>query len=62
MQGETGKVRGDTTNEPVYLADLINFYGTKAAEFIGDETVRPHSPLLAAKKLRVQYRPTRSSA
>ena len=57
MQAETGKVRADASNEPVYLADLINFYGTKAAKFIGEESVRPHTPLLAAKKLRVQYRP-----
>jgi acyl-CoA reductase-like NAD-dependent aldehyde dehydrogenase len=57
MQLETGKVRADASNEPVYLADLINFYGTRAAKFIGEESVRPHSALLAAKKLRVQYRP-----
>ena len=57
MQAETGKVRADASNEPVYLTDLINFYGTKAAKFIGEESVRPHSPLLAAKKLSVQYRP-----
>jgi acyl-CoA reductase-like NAD-dependent aldehyde dehydrogenase len=57
MQSETGKVRGDTGAELVYLADLINFYGTKADKFIGDENVRAHSPLMAAKKLRVQYRP-----
>ncbi|HST69725.1 MAG TPA: aldehyde dehydrogenase family protein [Solirubrobacterales bacterium] len=57
MQLETGKVRADASNEPGYLADLINFYGTKAAGFIGEESVRPHSPLLAAKKLRIQYRP-----
>ena len=57
MQAETGKVRGDTTAETVYLTDLINFYGTKAAKFIGDETVRPHSALAASKKLMVQYRP-----
>jgi acyl-CoA reductase-like NAD-dependent aldehyde dehydrogenase len=57
MQAETGKVRADASNEPAYLADLINFYGTKAAKFIGEESVRPHTPLLAAKKLRVQYRP-----
>jgi acyl-CoA reductase-like NAD-dependent aldehyde dehydrogenase len=57
MQLETGKVRADASNEPGYLADLINFYGTKAASFIGEESIRPHSPLLAAKKLRVQYRP-----
>jgi acyl-CoA reductase-like NAD-dependent aldehyde dehydrogenase len=57
MQRETGKVRADASNEPAYLADLINFYGTKAAKFIGEEGVKPHSALLAAKKLRVQYRP-----
>ena len=57
MQAETGKVRGDTSAELVYLADLINFYGTKADKFIGDETVRAHSPLMASKKLLVQYRP-----
>jgi betaine-aldehyde dehydrogenase len=57
MQAETGKVRGDTAAETIYLTDLINFYGAKAAKFIGDETVRPHSPLAATKKLMVQYRP-----
>jgi acyl-CoA reductase-like NAD-dependent aldehyde dehydrogenase len=57
MVAETGKVRGDAANEPAYLADLINFYGTRAAGFIGEEAIRPHTPLLAAKKLRVQYRP-----
>jgi len=57
MQRETGKVRADATNEPAYLTDLINFYGSRAAGFIGEEAIRPHSPLLASKKLRVQYRP-----
>ncbi len=57
MQRETGKVRADAANEPVYLASIINFYGAKAAEFIGEEAVRPSSALLASKKLRVQYRP-----
>jgi acyl-CoA reductase-like NAD-dependent aldehyde dehydrogenase len=57
MQEETGKVRADAGNEPAYLADLINFYGTRAAKFIGEESIRPHTPLLASKKLRVQYRP-----
>ncbi len=57
MQRETGKVRADAATEPAYLADLINFYGANAAKFIGEESVKPHTPLLAAKKLRVQYRP-----
>ncbi len=57
MQRETGKVRADAANEPAYLADLINFYGARASQFIGEQSIRPHSPLLAAKKLRIQYRP-----
>jgi acyl-CoA reductase-like NAD-dependent aldehyde dehydrogenase len=57
MQTETGKVRGDTAAEMIYLTDLINFYGAKAAKFIGEESVRPHSPLMATKKLSVQHRP-----
>ena len=57
MQAETGKVRADASGEPQYLADLINFYGTRASKFIGGEAVRPHTALLASKKLRVQYRP-----
>ena len=28
----------DAANEPAYLADLINFYGTNAAKFIGEES------------------------
>jgi acyl-CoA reductase-like NAD-dependent aldehyde dehydrogenase len=57
MQRETGKVRADAENEPTYLGDLINFYGARAAKFIGEESIRPHTPLLASKKLRIQYRP-----
>jgi acyl-CoA reductase-like NAD-dependent aldehyde dehydrogenase len=57
VQSETGKVRGDISSELFYVTELINFYGTNAAKFIGDEAVRPHSPLLASKKLMIQYRP-----
>ncbi len=57
MQIETGKVRGDIGAEAIYLTDLINFYGKKAAKFIGEESVRAHSPLLASKKMSVVYRP-----
>src|SRR4051794_10748747 len=57
MQAETGKVRGDTAVEGIYLTDLINFYGSKASKFLAEESVRPPSPLMAAKKLSVQYRP-----
>ena len=57
MQAETGKVRAEAASETVFLADLINFYGSKADRFIGEQKVRPHSALMAAKKLRVQHRP-----
>ena len=33
MQLETGKVRADASNEPAYLADTINFYGTAGGQF-----------------------------
>jgi betaine-aldehyde dehydrogenase len=57
MQAETGKVRADASVELPYVADVINFYGSRAAGFIAEDAVRPHTALLAAKKLRVQYRP-----
>jgi len=57
MQAETGKVRADVSLDLVYVADLINFYGKNAAKYIDDETVRPHSPVVASKKLVIQYRP-----
>jgi acyl-CoA reductase-like NAD-dependent aldehyde dehydrogenase len=57
LQAETGKVRGDISTELFYVTDLINFYGKNAAKYIADESVRPHSALVASKKLLIQYRP-----
>jgi acyl-CoA reductase-like NAD-dependent aldehyde dehydrogenase len=57
LQAETGKVRAEATGEVLYLADLINFYGARAAGFIAEQKVRPHTLLMAAKKQRVRYRP-----
>jgi betaine-aldehyde dehydrogenase len=57
MQAETGKVRADVSLDLVYVANVINFYGKHAARYLGDETVRPHSPLVASKKLVIRYRP-----
>jgi len=57
LQAETGKVRGDIFLDLGYVADLINFYGANAGKFLADESVRPHSPLVASKKLIVRYRP-----
>ncbi len=41
IQAETGKVRADVSLELFYVTDLINFYGSKAAKFIGEETRAP---------------------
>ena len=57
IQAETGKVRGDISSELLYVAELINFYGRNAEKFIGEESVRPQSALVASKKLVIQYRP-----
>jgi betaine-aldehyde dehydrogenase len=57
IQAETGKVRGDISSELFYVAELINFYGRNAEKFIGEESVRPQSALVASKKLVIQYRP-----
>lgn len=57
MQSETGKVRADASLEPIYLTDVINFYGSRAEKFVGESKVRPHTLLSATHKLRVQYRP-----
>ena len=57
IQAETGKVRGDIASELLYVAELINFYGRNAEKFIGEETVRPQSAVVAAKKLVIRYRP-----
>ncbi len=57
MQAETGKVRAEATNEPIYLTDLINFYGSRAEKMLREDKVRPHTLLSATHKLRVRYRP-----
>ena len=57
LKAETGKVRAEATIETPYLADQINFYGSKAEKFLGEQKVRPNTMLAATRKLRLQYRP-----
>jgi len=57
LQSETGKVRAEATIETPYLADQINFYGSKAGKFLGEQKVRPNSALSASRKLRLRYSP-----
>jgi betaine-aldehyde dehydrogenase len=57
IQAETGKVRADACAEVLYVAGVINFYGSSAEKFIGEEQMRPASPLLAGKKMVIRHRP-----
>jgi acyl-CoA reductase-like NAD-dependent aldehyde dehydrogenase len=57
IQAETGKVRADVCTEVLYVAGLINFYGSRAAKYIGEERMRPPTPLLASKRLVLRHRP-----
>ena len=54
MQAETGKVRADVSLDLVYVADLINFYGSKAAEL---HRRRDGPPQLAAAGLEEAHDP-----
>ncbi|MQA73725.1 MAG: aldehyde dehydrogenase family protein [Solirubrobacterales bacterium] len=57
MQRETGKVRADATLEAFYCLEAINFWLDRGPEFLADETVSPHNPLLRAKRAKIVYRP-----
>ena len=57
VQEETGKVRGDSGLESIYLEMAVNFWGENAEKYLADET--PTAGLLPTKvrRLRVRYRP-----
>ncbi len=57
MQEETGKVRADAELEAPFICEAINYWGTRAAEQLADETPTSHNPLFKVKKLRITYRP-----
>jgi acyl-CoA reductase-like NAD-dependent aldehyde dehydrogenase len=40
-----------------YVCDSLGFWGRKARDYLGDERVKAHSPLLLGKKILVRYRP-----
>jgi acyl-CoA reductase-like NAD-dependent aldehyde dehydrogenase len=40
-----------------YVCDALGFWGRKAKNYLADERVRTHSPLLLGKKILVRYRP-----
>lgn len=57
LQLETGKPWQEASLEIPIVVDLINYYGTRAGSFLGDEHPRPHGLTTAAKRLSVGYRP-----
>jgi acyl-CoA reductase-like NAD-dependent aldehyde dehydrogenase len=57
VQEETGKVRGDSGLESIYVEMAINFWGKNAEKFLADETPTPGLMLTKVKRLRVRYRP-----
>jgi acyl-CoA reductase-like NAD-dependent aldehyde dehydrogenase len=54
---EAGKSWGDAQIELLVCMEVINYYTKHGAEFLADETRRPHGPASAAKNLKIRYRP-----
>ncbi|MDQ2677075.1 MAG: aldehyde dehydrogenase family protein [Actinomycetota bacterium] len=57
IQEETGKVRGDSGLESIYLEMAINFWGQNGSKYLADETPTPGLLPTKVRKLRVRYRP-----
>jgi acyl-CoA reductase-like NAD-dependent aldehyde dehydrogenase len=57
VQEETGKVRGDSGLESIYLELAANFWGEHAGRYLADETPTPGLLPTKVRRLRVRYRP-----
>ncbi|HYH60252.1 MAG TPA: aldehyde dehydrogenase family protein [Solirubrobacterales bacterium] len=57
VQEETGKVRGDSGLESIYLEMAINFWGENGEKYLADESPSPGLVPNKVKRLRVRYRP-----
>ena len=57
VQDETGKVRGDSGLESIYLEMAVNFWGANGERFLADETPTPGLIPTKVRRLRVRYRP-----
>jgi acyl-CoA reductase-like NAD-dependent aldehyde dehydrogenase len=57
LQSETGKPRAEASMEAPLAADLLNYFASRAAEFLEDRHPRPHSPLGMTKRLTTVHRP-----
>ncbi|BBY80243.1 aldehyde dehydrogenase family protein [Mycolicibacterium pulveris] len=54
---EAGKSWGDAQIELLVCMEVINYYAKHGAEFLADETRRPHGPASLTKNLQIRYRP-----
>jgi acyl-CoA reductase-like NAD-dependent aldehyde dehydrogenase len=54
---EAGKSWGDAQIELLVCMEVVNYYTKHGAEFLADETRRPHGPASITKDLRIRYRP-----
>ncbi len=57
VQEETGKVRGDSGLESIYLEMAVNFWGENASSYLADETPTPGPLPAKVRRLRVRYCP-----
>ena len=58
LVAEGGKTAEDAMlGDLWYVCDALGFWGRKARDYLADERVRTHSPLLLGKKMVVRYRP-----
>ncbi|MEO8091519.1 MAG: aldehyde dehydrogenase family protein [bacterium] len=57
VQEETGKVRGDSGVESIYLEMAANFWGHNAERYLADETPTPGLLPAKMKRLRVRHVP-----
>jgi acyl-CoA reductase-like NAD-dependent aldehyde dehydrogenase len=57
LHREAGKSWGDAQIELMVCMEVINYYTKHGAEFLADETRRPHGPASLTKNLRIRYRP-----
>jgi acyl-CoA reductase-like NAD-dependent aldehyde dehydrogenase len=57
VQEETGKVRGDSGLESIYVEMAVNFWGQHAERYLADETPTPGMLPTKVRRLRVRYRP-----
>jgi acyl-CoA reductase-like NAD-dependent aldehyde dehydrogenase len=54
---EAGKSWGDAQIELMVAMEVINYFAKHSAEFLADESRRPHGPASMTKNLQIRYRP-----